>query len=37
LKELGEGNKADPKIIAKVIEGMDNDGDGVVDDARILE
>jgi hypothetical protein len=37
LKELGEGNKVDPKILAKVVEGVDNDGDGVVDDARILE
>lgn len=37
LHELGEGNKNDPKVIAKVIEGMDINGDGVVDDARILE
>jgi DNA-binding transcriptional ArsR family regulator len=37
IDQLAEGNRVDKSIHAKVIEGVDNDGDGIVDDARILE
>jgi DNA-binding CsgD family transcriptional regulator len=35
--ELSKGNTVDDRVLAKVVEGIDVDGDGVVDDARIIE
>ena len=37
FKEIIKGNKLDAKIPAKVVEGIDLDSDGIVDDAEILE
>jgi len=37
FKELIGGNKYDNKIFAKVVEGIDLDSDGIVDDVEILE
>lgn len=37
FKELIKGNKYDNKIFAKVVEGVDLDSDGIVDDVEILE
>lgn len=34
---LCAGNSKDPKIIAKVVEGIDADSDGVLDDIEVLE
>ena len=37
LSEVSAGNKADSAVFAKVIEGIDRDSDGIVDEAEILE
>lgn len=37
FNEISKGNKYDNKIHAKVVEGIDLDSDGVVDDVKILE
>ena len=37
MKEIEEGNTYNPDIIAKVVEGFDDNGDGVVDAVEILE
>ena len=37
LKEIESGNINNNKIIAKVVEGYDEDGDGIVDSVEILE
>jgi len=37
LKEIEEGNAYDSTVIAKVVEGYDDNGDGVVDAVEILE
>lgn len=37
FKEIIKGNKFDCKISAKVVEGIDLDSDGIVDDVEILE
>lgn len=36
-KELEEGNNFDPNAFAKVAQGFDEDGDGIVDEVEILE
>jgi len=35
--EIIKGNFHDPKIYAKVVEGVDLNSDGIVDDIEILE
>ena len=37
FKELTQGNTTNPKINAKVVEGIDMDSDGVVDEIEIKE
>jgi hypothetical protein len=37
FSELVKGNKHNSKISAKVVEGVDLDSDGVVDDVEVLE
>ncbi len=37
LKEIEKGNKYDEKIIAKVVQGVDKDSDGKIDDVKFLE
>lgn len=37
MKEIEEGNEYSPRDMAKVVEGFDDDGDGVVDSVEILE
>jgi DNA-binding PadR family transcriptional regulator len=37
FKEISQGNKYDPKIEAKVVEGVDLDSDGIVDHVEIKE
>lgn len=37
FKEITEGNKYNPKIEAKVVEGIDMDSDGIVDNVEIKE
>ncbi|MDI6721839.1 MAG: helix-turn-helix domain-containing protein, partial [Candidatus Aenigmarchaeota archaeon] len=37
LNELERGNTKNPKVFAKVVEGMDEDGDGVVDSVQFME
>ena len=37
FKEIIKGNKHDNKIFAKVVEGVDVNSDGIVDDIEILE
>ena len=37
LKEIAAGNLRNPKIAAKVVEGLDNDADGIIDDVEIKE
>jgi len=37
FNSIAEGNKFNDKIIAKVVEGVDLDSDGIVDDIEILE
>jgi DNA-binding CsgD family transcriptional regulator len=35
--ELSAGNKHKPDVYAKVVEGVDRDADGIIDDAQVLE
>ena len=35
--EIIKGNRHNPKILAKVVEGVDLNSDGIVDDAEVLE
>jgi len=35
--ELSQGSIEDKRVAAKIVQGIDADGDGVVDDAKILE
>lgn len=37
LSDVEKGNKFDPSVIAKVVEGIDRDADGKIDDVRFLE
>ncbi|MEK6981525.1 MAG: S-layer protein [Candidatus Micrarchaeota archaeon] len=37
LKEVEQGNSINSNILAKVVEGFDEDGDGIVDNVEILE
>ncbi len=37
FQELTQGNQVDRKVAARVVEGLDKDGDGIVDDARFVE
>lgn len=37
MKELEKGNKHTPAVLAKVVEGFDENGDGMVDAVEILE
>ena len=37
FEEISKGNKKNSQIGAKIIEGIDNDGDGIIDDVRIVE
>ncbi|MBS3128849.1 hypothetical protein J4410_06930, partial [Candidatus Woesearchaeota archaeon] len=35
--EIIKGNKHNPKIMAKIVEGIDLNADGIVDDVEFLE
>jgi len=37
FNELAKGNKKNPKIHARVVEGLDRDADGIVDDVKFVE
>ncbi len=37
MKQIEAGNKYSPKTIAKVVEGFDENGDGIVDSVEVLE
>ena len=37
MKSIEAGNKHNPKQIAKIVEGFDEDGDGIIDNVEILE
>ncbi|MBI4177516.1 MAG: S-layer protein [Candidatus Aenigmarchaeota archaeon] len=37
FNEVMKGNKYDPRVSAKVVKGIDYDGDGIVDDVEFLE
>lgn len=37
LSEVEKGNKHDPTILAKVVQGVDKDSDGKIDDVKFLE
>lgn len=37
FKEVGSGNKFNPKVLAKVVEGVDLDSDGIVDEVEMKE
>jgi len=37
LKEIAAGNLRDSKILAKVVEGIDKDADGIIDEVEIKE
>ncbi|MEM3154855.1 MAG: S-layer protein [Candidatus Woesearchaeota archaeon] len=37
FNELAKGNSIDPKIPARVVEGLDKNADGIVDDVRFVE
>ena len=37
FSELAKGNSIDSKIPARVVEGLDKDADGIVDDVRFVE
>ena len=37
FKQIIDGNKYDKKVYAKVVEGIDKDSDGIVDEVEILE
>ncbi|MEM5798729.1 MAG: helix-turn-helix domain-containing protein [Candidatus Aenigmatarchaeota archaeon] len=36
-KEILQGNIANPSVIAKIVTGIDRDGDGIIDDVEFLE
>lgn len=36
-KRMEEGNAGDPSVLAKVVQGFDEDGDGIVDAVEMLE
>jgi len=37
LKEISEGNKYNPEVFARVVKGVDEDGDGIIDEVEFLE
>ena len=37
FNELAKGNSVDPKIPARVVEGLDKNADGIVDDVKFVE
>ncbi len=37
FSELAKGNSVDPTVPARVVEGLDKDADGIVDDVRFVE
>jgi hypothetical protein len=37
LKEIEKGNRYDPTVIARVVQGVDRDSDGKIDDVKFLE
>ena len=37
FSELAKGNSANPDIPARVVEGLDRNADGIVDDVRFVE
>ncbi len=37
FNELAKGNSIDPKISARVVEGLDRNADGIVDDVKFVE
>ncbi len=37
FKEIIKGNNNNPKVFAKIVEGIDKDADGVVDEVEFLE
>jgi len=37
LKEIEKGNRYDPTLIVKVVQGIDRDSDGKIDDVKFLE
>jgi DNA-binding transcriptional ArsR family regulator len=37
FSEIAKGNSIDPKIPARVVEGLDRNADGIVDDVRFVE
>lgn len=37
FNEIVKGNKKNPKVFAKVVEGLDRDADGIVDDVKFVE
>lgn len=37
LHEIEKGNKYDPTVLAKVVQGVDKDSDGKIDDVKFLE
>lgn len=37
LKEVSMGNSLNPKVIARVVKGIDADADGIIDDIEFLE
>ena len=37
FNELAKGNSINPKIHARVVEGMDKDADGIIDDVKFVE
>ncbi len=37
FSELAKGNSINPRISARVVEGLDKDADGIVDDVRFVE
>ena len=37
IKSIEQGNKYDDSYLAKVVEGFDDDGDGIIDNVEILE
>jgi len=37
FSELAKGNSINPKIPARIVEGLDKDADGIIDDVRFIE
>lgn len=37
LKEVSEGNKYNSEVFARVVKGIDEDGDGIIDEVEFLE